>query len=302
MRVLSKSTKTLYVRIACVEVARDAPSKSRAFRREGEAPDVRQAVYKEEEIARKPIGIALECLVILAALATVPFTFSRELGIGERVASTGDWAIWWIFFVEFVVMMALVDDRAGYAKRSWLNIAVVVLTYPGLPDLLATIGIVRLTRIARLFRVMRFLVVATVALRSLRNVLGRSGLVYVGALNLCVIFLGAALITFFEPETVKGNLGNGLWWSLVTASTVGYGDISPSTTGGRLIAAMLMLSGIGLISTLSASISAYFVGHDETLNQRLDVIDERMKSMEKLLAGMAGAPEKGGGDSERSPE
>ena len=50
-----------------------------------------------------------------------------------------------------------------------------------------------------------------------------------------------------------------IWWSFVTTTTVGYGDISPSTNIGRLIAAILMIIGIGLIGSLTSTITTYFI-------------------------------------------
>jgi voltage-gated potassium channel len=68
---------------------------------------------------------------------------------------------------------------------------------------------------------------------------------------------------------------------------VGYGDIAPSTLPGRLIAIILMLSGVGLISTLGACITTYFVGQQE--NAELQDLRERLIRMEKLLETLAEA-------------
>ena len=98
------------------------------------------------------------------------------------------------------------------------------------------------------------------------------------AISCFVIFAGGAGLTLREPQTVRGGIGDGIWWAIVTASTVGYGDIAPSTPWGRLIAIALMLAGVGLVSTLAASITSYFLGQEESaavkeLNERLDRIE-----------------------------
>jgi voltage-gated potassium channel len=80
---------------------------------------------------------------------------------------------------------------------------------------------------------------------------------------------------------VKGGYGDGIWWAVVTATTVGYGDISPSTLAGRLIAVLLMLVGIGLVSTLAASITSYFV--QQTANSEFKELATRLDRIEKLL-------------------
>ena len=97
-------------------------------------------------------------------------------------------------------------------------------------------------------------------------------------------------MTIIEPDTVKGDVQNAVWWAIVTVTTVGYGDISPSTISGRVVAVMVMIGGVGLISTLSASIAAYFVdqGNEsvlEDLRKRLDRIESLLK--EKKYDGSA---------------
>ncbi len=87
-----------------------------------------------------------------------------------------------------------------------------------------------------------------------------------------------------EPQTVKGGYWSGVWWAIVTLTTVGYGDISPTTITGRLVAGMLMFSGIGLFSTLAAAVAAYFVGEDEgrelhDIQQQLDRIEATLQHL-----------------------
>ncbi len=71
-----------------------------------------------------------------------------------------------------------------------------------------------------------------------------------------VMVSGSLVITFFEEQL---KLKDAFWWSIVTMSTVGYGDISPATPGGRITAMIVMLLGIGLLGVLTASIASIFV-------------------------------------------
>ena len=70
---------------------------------------------------------------------------------------------------------------------------------------------------------------------------------------ICII-LGGIAIHFAEGMSIA----DGLWWSFVTATTVGYGDISPTTISGRIVAMILMIVGIGLIGSLTSTITALF--------------------------------------------
>jgi len=71
-------------------------------------------------------------------------------------------------------------------------------------------------------------------------------------------------IRYFEFGKTVESFDDALWWSFVTATTVGYGDISPVTTPGRIIAAILMLTGIGFIGMLTGVISTFFISKKRT--------------------------------------
>jgi voltage-gated potassium channel Kch len=171
------------------------------------------------------------------------------------------------------------SPRANLFRSSTaIKLAVVVISFPILPSLLA---LVRLARLARLLRLLRWTGVTTWGLAGLKAILGRRGLVYLAAVTTLLILVGGSCITVLEPETVKGGYGDGIWWAVVTVSTVGYGDISPSTLWGRVVAVVLMLTGMGLMSTLAASITSYFV--QQTANTEAKDLAARLDRIERIL-------------------
>jgi len=202
---------------------------------------------------------ALEAAVVLAALATVPLTIAPARNPPSPAVLAGDWAVWAVFLLEYAILLAVARDRRAFARSNWLSLAVVVLSFPMLPALM---GFVRLTRLVRLLRLARVPLVLLRGLGALRLAIGRPGLLYLAAANVFLILAGGALLYLAEPEEVKGSIWNGVWLAIVTATTVGYGDLAPAGPWGRVIAIVLMLAGVGLVSTLAASIAAYFVGQD----------------------------------------
>ena len=223
----------------------------------------------------------LEIPVILAALLTIPLTLAQARGVESDWLIAGDWAVWSIFTIEYAIMMAVVPDRWRYTRRNWFNVAIIVLSFPALPALFALARLARLARITRLFRLLRLVGVTIRGLHALKATLGRRGLIYMVAVTLVLVFGGGAALSLIEPESVPGGFWTGVWWGIVTATTVGYGDVSPVTWGGRLIAVALMIAGVGLVATVAAAVAAYFVGKEE--GSELADIKEQLARMEAAL-------------------
>jgi voltage-gated potassium channel len=221
---------------------------------------------------------ALDLLILAGALATIPLTILLEEGHTGAVIIALDWLVWAVFLFEFLARLLLAQGRRGHLGHNMLNLSVVVLSFPLLPTML---GLVRLARLVRIFRVLRLAGAIVRGMAELRVIFARRGLVYVAALTCFLILAGGGGLALLEPSTVHGGFLDGIWWAIVTASTVGYGDIAPTTLWGRLIAVVMMLAGVGLISTLAASITAYFVGQAD--NPDLRELRERTARIEVVL-------------------
>jgi voltage-gated potassium channel len=230
-----------------------------------------------EKPLRKRTEAILEWGVVLGALATIPLTIAQEAGANSWVV-VGDWIVWVIFLVEYVVMIGLADNRSAYAKSNLLSVAVIVLSFPALPTVLA---LTRLARLTRLTRIIRVFAVAARGARALGQVLGRRGFLYVAGVCGILILTGAAVMLLAEPDSVPRGYWDAVWWAVVTTTTVGYGDISPVSPLGRVIGVILMFAGLGLVATLAASIAAYFVEQDDA-EEQADV-EARLTRIEALL-------------------
>lgn len=90
-------------------------------------------------------------------------------------------------------------------------------------------------------------------------------------LFLVIIFFG---YIFYITEPTVESIGDGFYWALVTVTTVGYGDITPTTPSGKLIASFLILLGLGLIATITAIVSAKFIQNYVDHHTNDDVLDK----------------------------
>jgi len=131
-----------------------------------------------------------------------------------------------------------------------------------------------LTRIRNLFGLLETLFNS----RRLRTIL---------AALIFFIFLFGYLFYVSEPDV--RDLGDGIWWALVTITTVGYGDITPVTTLGRVVASSLMLLGLGLIATITAIVSAKFIQNfvdhhtNDDVLEKLDELQLELDDIKKKL-------------------
>ncbi len=153
--------------------------------------------------------------------------------------------------------------------------------------------IARLGRIGRMLRIVRFqkLTKAARLARLSRMTFDVKRFCRGGAIMLSVRASGAIALRAIEPQSVC-TFGDALWWSLVTISTVGYGDITPSTGPGRVVAMVLIVFGIGVYGYV-AGLTTDAITHPDDQEDHKEVmaalstlrsdVDERLARIEALL-------------------
>ena len=111
------------------------------------------------------------------------------------------------------------------------------------------------------------------------------------------ITLISGVLMHFTDEKIYPNIGDGLWWAIQTVTTVGYGDLVPTSTVGRLVAALVMVVGIGFLTVVTAAITSAFIEsarrrlqgtETDTLSAKLDQIGARLEVIEARLTDLRG--------------
>ena len=178
-----------------------------------------------------------------------------------------------LFGLEWMLGLALATDRREYAT-SPIRIAEFVSSLP-VGVLAQGVRIVRVIRVARLLRI---------AWRA-RRYRGRgTGLVRFLSLSVAVVMTAAVGLRIAEPETVP-TLGDAVWWSLTTLSTVGYGDIAPVGGVGRFLGGAVMVFGVAVFGYLAGTVSALIPDPEEQQQiELLQSIERRLARLELTLA------------------
>ncbi len=225
----------------------------------------------------------IEWLAVVGAFATIPLTVI-EWDHESLVTDVFDSFIWTIFVAESLVLYR--RARRGGGGWTWFGVScfVCLVTCPLWLIIFRQFeDLAELTRILRVARLVRLGGVGFIGFPALRRIV-RPGLIYVAGLTALLIVIAAGIFTLTEPE-VHHNYMNGLWLATTTAATVGYGDLAPKTVLGRTTAVALIIAGVGLLSTLSASIAAAFVGQEEVAEER--ETRRRIEEIETMLKDRA---------------
>jgi voltage-gated potassium channel len=228
----------------------------------------------EERLTR-----ALEWPMALLALVMIPVLLVDDGATTPRahaIALTLNWIVWLGFCGEFVVRAYVSTDRGTFVRRAWFDLLIIIVSPPiGVPESMQGVRVLRALRLLRVFRAAAIL---TIGLRAAKRVLAHRQFHYVFVVALGVIVVGALGLFVVERHQNDGvrTFGDALWWAVTTATTVGYGDVYPKTGEGRMIAVVLMLTGIGLVGVFTATIASAFT------HSRDDEIAKLHKKMERL--------------------
>ena len=215
-------------------------------------------------------------ILILSILSfiTVFFLLATRIGGFPSVVSIliiADTFFCVIFGFDFLRSLYLAENRWSYLKLGWMDL----------------IGSIPLLFGLRVFRLRRF-IAATNYLRMLepgelserfRERPAHGTLFFTIIITIVIVLISSTLIVRFEstaPDPLIDSGEDALWWTLVTMTTVGYGDLVPGTLAGRTLAVVLMLLGIGLFGVITSFLASAFAApiHEQRDEDLADIQSE----------------------------
>jgi len=213
-------------------------------------------VWKQLENGR--VVHRYEWIVLAATLAVIP-VLVIEVDVKsagwQTFAYTANWLIWSVFVAELAFVLIVAPRKGAALRAHWLDVAIVLLTAPAFGKFLASL---RLVRLVRLLRLLRLGVILGRAVQAERALTSGDALRLVAIITVFVVVVSGAVESVIDTGDFH-SLWDGIWWAVVTVTTVGYGDIAVKSVGGRIVAMIVMLVGIGFLSVLTATIASHFV-------------------------------------------
>jgi voltage-gated potassium channel len=172
-----------------------------------------------------------------------------------------------IFLIDFTLNMLGASKKSDYfiKERGWLDLLGSIPSLGFLTNAGKFVGLLRLARLSRLARITR-LMRGKNKEAMVKDVLenrSRYATFLTLLLTILVLTVASVLVLQFESKSPDANIhtgGDSLWYSIVTITTVGYGDFYPVTPGGRITAMFIMFMGVGIIGALASILASLLVG------------------------------------------
>lgn len=219
-------------------------------------------------LANKVLTIAIMLSVMSAILETessVAARFATAFGISEVIFTA-------LFLAEYVVRIWIAPEDPRYAeplwgRLRWMMTPTAIIDVVALVPALIFVGagpvyILRLFRLARILRIAKLgRMSSAISLMGDAIMERRFELLLSLAVALVLLVLSSTAMYLMEGPTnpeAFGSIPRAMWWSIVTLTTIGYGDVFPVTLGGRMVAGVTAICGIGLIAAPTGILSAAF--------------------------------------------
>lgn len=216
---------------------------------------LRRIVHQSDTSAGRAFNLVIQALILISV---VSFTFETVPDLSPQAYETLRWieiVTVAIFTVEYILRLVVAESKPGFAFSFFglVDLAAILPFYlaGGLVDLRA-VRALRFLRLFRIFKLARYNRAAQRFGRAFRH--AREEMVLFFCVTLVLLYFAAVGIYYFErgvqPEAFS-SVPASLWWAVATLTTVGYGDVYPITTGGRIFTFFILMIGLGTVAVPS---------------------------------------------------
>ena len=235
----------------------------------------REIIFEADTPGGKAFDVALLILILVSVLAVM---LDSVASIADRYGTAlgaAEWALTILFTAEYFARLVVVTEPRRYAL-SFFGIVDLLALLPSYLALvlsgthsLLVIRVLRLLRVFRVFKMARYLGEANVLAEAIRGSI-RKITVFLGTVITIAVIVGTLMYMVEGEASGFSSIPRSVYWAIVTLTTVGYGDIAPATPLGQFIAAMLMLTGYGIIAVPTGIVTAEIVHATHHVASRVD--------------------------------
>ncbi|MBZ6014553.1 potassium channel family protein [Leuconostoc gelidum subsp. gelidum] len=215
------------------------------------------------------VVLILSLLSILLALLDV----SNVISVGSPPYSYLDKGILVFFWIDYITRFTFANNKKQFFKSNIFDL-LAIIPFDSIFYFFRAFRVLRVIKLLRLIRIVGF---TGKIQKSIKRFFGTNGFIYLVIMTIILIVIGAEIYSVAESVDYM----NSLWWAIATMTTVGYGDISPHTEVGRFVAVILMVLGIGLIGSVTSTITAFFV--DEKSDKENDQLKQELQDIKLEL-------------------
>lgn len=228
----------------------------------------------------KRIYYASVLILSISSIVLALLDISNVININIYPYSYADKGILIFFWIDYIIRFYKADNKKLFFKQNIFDL-LAIIPFDSIFYFFRAFRVLRVIKLLRLIRIVGF---TGKIQKSIKRFFGTNGFIYLVITTVILILIAAEIYSVAENASYM----NSLWWAIATTTTVGYGDISPHTGIGRTVAVVLMILGIGLIGSVTSTVTAFFVDekndreNDELKNELVQIRNDLQEIKDQL--------------------
>jgi voltage-gated potassium channel len=212
---------------------------------------IRRIINDTDHLSGKVFALTIQALIVVSLITFSIATLPNLSANTEQLLYIIEVITVAIFTLEYILRIIVADEKKRFIFSFYglVDLAAILPFYISSGLDLRTVRTFRLLRLVRILKLLRYSKAVNIFHRAL--LISKEELILFGFVAAVMLYLSAVGIYYFEnsaqPEQFK-SVFHSLWWAVTTLTTVGYGDMFPITTGGKLFTFFVLITGLGIIA------------------------------------------------------